>query len=875
MCSSDKKCGCRCVDETDTDTKNCKKICGIQYSTAEQAFSCAIPNPPEWPPLLQVPRQEFRAVRTGKSSTDLPKESCRKTKSCPATVLFTGQNQDFATSVSQNFFTNSSILNMFVPISSTNTSTADILNSLSQLSLGTDADTDLTRFLEPGFFSGRPIYTIHSTCNASNSKYQVNIPILQNSRVIKIDVECVRAQNVWYEKDSLVNDVLFDGYRQASDDGSINEIMSAYDFLNCSSKNFNVDISYNSSLKGETLMENPPSLLRIIRSVNVVSNAYLQTMKGSLFKMVLKFTKEMPKPATEISLDIISFIAPIFFTWIIELLLPVFLTYLIYEKQNKLRIMMKMHGLGDGPYWLISYGYFLLTSIIYAVLLVTFGSFIGLKIFNMNDRSIQFVFFFSCINLQIALAFFIATFFSNVKSAQGIAYIYVFASGLLGDILFRTFVTDITFPKNGIIAMELIPTFSLYRGFYELGQYAFAGNYMGTSGMSWKNLNDGRNGMKESIIIMVVEWFIILLLAYYLDHLALSGSSFRRNWHQIFRKKNKLSSCSIQTLERQETEINVDDSIPDIAQEWMEVENFVHDQGTHYSVVSDNLKKTYPAQDGNPKKLAMIGLISPTSGNAFVHGHSIQTDMKKIYTSMGVCPQHDLLWETLTAREHLLFYGRLKNLKGSALIEAVEESLRSVNLFNGGVADKQSRKYSGGMKRRLSVAISLIGDPKVVYMDEPSTGLDPASRNSLWNAVKAAKENRAIILTTHSMEEAEVLCDRLGIFVDGTMQCIGNAKQLRARYGGSYIFTMTTSGTEAEQQVENLVLHLSPNAQKIYQISGTQKFEIPKQDVKISDIFKSVEVAKKKFSIQAWGISDTTLEDVFIKVAKIEDSITY
>lgn len=84
---------------------------------------------------------------------------------------------------------------------------------------------------------------------------------------------------------------------------------------------------------------------------------------------------------------------------------------------------------------------------------------------------------------------------------------------------------------------------------------------------------------------------------------------------------------------------------------------------------------------------------------------------------------------------------------------------------------------------------------------------------------------------------------------------------------------MTTSGTEAEQQVENLVLYLSPNAQKIYQISGTQKFEIPKQDVKISDIFKSVDDAKKKFSIQAWGISDTTLEDVFIKVAKTENSI--
>ena len=74
-----------------------------------------------------------------------------------------------------------------------------------------------------------------------------------------------------------------------------------------------------------------------------------------------------------------------------------------------------------------------------------------------------------------------------------------------------------------------------------------------------------------------------------------------------------------------------------------------------------------------------------------------------------------------------------------------------MNLFNGGVADKQSGKYSGGMKRRLSVAISLIGDPKVVYMDEPSTGLDPASRNNLWNVVKRAKQNRAIILTSNSL----------------------------------------------------------------------------------------------------------------------------
>ena len=194
-----------------------------------------------------------------------------------------------------------------------------------------------------------------------------------------------------------------------------------------------------------------------------------------------------------------------------------------------------------------------------------------------------------------------------------------------------------------------------------------------------------------------------------------------------------------------------------------------------------------------------------------------------------MCPQHDLLWETLTAREHLNFYGRLKRLRGAALKAAVDDVLASVKLSD--VGKKRVSKYSGGawrayessglwfvsgsfdlghalyvlaqpqtagatqngmrpcagMKRRLSVAISLIGSPKVAYLDEPSTGLDPASRRNLWNVVKREKAGKAVILTTHSMEEAEVLCDRLGIFVGGRLVCIGNPKQLTSRYGGYYV----------------------------------------------------------------------------------------
>ncbi|CAI9266699.1 unnamed protein product [Lactuca saligna] len=361
--------------------------------------------------------------------------------------------------------------------------------------------------------------------------------------------------------------------------------------------------------------------------------------------------------------------------------------------------------------------------------------------------------------------------------------------------------------------------------------------------------------------------------------------------------RNPLSSFRLPSLQRKGSKVYIELEKPDIVQEKERVELSLLEQDKSHAIVCDNLKKVYPGRDGNPEKLAvrglslalstgecfgmlgpngagktsfinmMIGLVKPSSGTAYVRGLDIRSDMDEIYANMGVCPQHDLLWETLTGREHLLFYGRLKNLKGAVLTQAVEESLRSMNLLNGGIADKQVGKYSGGMKRRLSVAISLIGDPKVVYMDEPSTGLDPTSRKNLWNVVKRAKQNCAIILTTHSMEEAENLCDRLGIFVDGRLQCVGNPKELKGRYGGSYVFTMTTSSNH-EADVENIVKGLSPYAKKIYDISGTQKFELPKEAIKIADVFRAVENAKSRFVVQAWGITDTTLEDVFIKVAR-------
>ena len=148
-----------------------------------------------------------------------------------------------------------------------------------------------------------------------------------------------------------------------------------------------------------------------------------------------------------------------------------------------------------------------------------------------------------------------------------------------------------------------------------------------------------------------------------------------------------------------------------------------------------------------------------------------------------------------------------------------------------------------------------------------STGLDPASRRNLWDVVDHAKQDKAIILTTHSMEEAEVLCDRLGIFVDGKLVCIGNPKELSSRYGGYYMFTISVNEEDSAKALA-FVKSMAPNATQTYAIAGTFKYQIPMTDIQLSQVFDRVSQAiKSGLNVIDWGIHNASLEDVFIHLA--------
>ncbi|KAM3316743.1 hypothetical protein ACQJBY_034716 [Aegilops geniculata] len=432
------RCGCACVDAVRAADGSCRRSeCGVQYSTQDQVATCPVPIPPRWPAVLQLPPPESRAVGTASQPLDgLPGPACRDTRSCPAAFLVTGGNRSLAQSLSGQLF----------PALTSPLNFSDYLHTLSKIVPGSDAPASFRQFLEPSFTPGNTLYIVQPRCR---SNFSQTVSVNAGPKPLKLNVDCIQGLSLWRESASVINDELFKGYRQQRESGGrkANEFAAGYDFLSTNTDGLDISIWFNSTYNNNTGVFEM-ALLRVPRLVNMVSNAYIKFLRGSEAEMLLEYVKDMPKVGSELKLDLSSLLGALFFTWIIELLFPVILTYLVYEKQQKLKIMMKMHGLKAGPYWMITYTYFFALSALYMILFVTFGSLIGLGFFTTNDYSIQIVFYFIYINLQIALAFFAASFFSSVKIATVVGYIYVFGSGLLGAFLLRFFIQDNSFPKG-------------------------------------------------------------------------------------------------------------------------------------------------------------------------------------------------------------------------------------------------------------------------------------------------------------------------------------------------------------------------------------------------------------------------------------------
>ncbi|KAF9377013.1 ATP-binding cassette sub- A member 1 [Podila verticillata] len=322
-------------------------------------------------------------------------------------------------------------------------------------------------------------------------------------------------------------------------------------------------------------------------------------------------------------------------------------------------------------------------------------------------------------------------------------------------------------------------------------------------------------------------------------------------------------------------------------------------------------------QNGAGKSTTMnmlSGLTKSTGGDALFYGLSMNSEMAEIRSMMGVCPQHDILFDDLTAEEHIQLYAGLKNVPKDEIPQLTEDRLKAVRLWK--VKDRLSHTYSGGMKRRLSMVISTLGDPKIIFLDEPTTGMDPTNRRHVWSFIEKFKQGRIIILTTHSMEEADILGDRICVMAHGRLRAIGNSIHLKNKFGAGYRISIMTDPSTTEQvkaivesKVPGAILKDDSAGALLYQfppssmasipqlvqwLEGTDTAEIASSssggnsknnsgrntplppvnapsnnlDIHANNALANNTGRAPKVNALQWGISQTSLEDVFLKLIR-------
>lgn len=177
----------------------------------------------------------------------------------------------------------------------------------------------------------------------------------------------------------------------------------------------------------------------------------------------------------------------------------------------------------------------------------------------------------------------------------------------------------------------------------------------------------------------------------------------------------------------------------------------------------------------------LCGITEPTGGNAWLSGKSIVTELRAVKGIIGVSPQETAVAPNLTVKENLELMCGVHGFSGNVKKQKVCELLKSFGLSD--TAGKRAAKLSGGWQRRLSIAMALISEPEILFLDEPTLGLDVIARSELWELVRSFKGEKTVILTTHYLEEAEALSDRIGIMKDGRLLRVGTAAEIKAAAG--------------------------------------------------------------------------------------------
>ncbi|XP_025262178.1 ATP-binding cassette sub-family A member 5 isoform X3 [Camponotus floridanus] len=582
------------------------------------------------------------------------------------------------------------------------------------------------------------------------------------------------------------------------------------------------------------------------------------------------------------------------------LALSQFITYLLIlivgEKENKIKEGMKIMGLNDSVFWLswfIIYSVFVfLLSAVGVVLLFT------LQMFQHTHFLPIFLLVVLYSFSVIMFAFMITPFFDKSRTAGVLGNFAVTILSLMYFI--QVFVDDSSSVSFWLVSL-LSPT-----GVALAMDKALVLDLQG-EGVNFDNLWSGPGiPFGGSLIMMTLDIFLYACLAYYLDSVIPSEYGTKKPpwfcfvpgfWCQRKVQRNSLqvpssNGESNSFIPGEETNRDVEPVVREMkGREAIRIADLYKSyhkcrkpeikavNGINLTIYEGQITAILGHNGAGKTTLFNIltGLTSPTAGTALIFGYDVRdsNDMRAIRSMTGVCPQHDILFDLLTPREHLEFFAAVRGIPHSMIQHEVKKTLKDIDLVEK--ADTFAKYLSGGQKRKLSVGIAIIGDPKIIILDEPTAGVDPYSRRQMWSFLQSRRHGKVILLTTHFMDEADILADRKAVISKGKLRCCGSSLFLKNKFGIGYHLTLVLEGNAREHAINRLVMSHVSKAEKARRHGRELSFILPHNSVEnFASLFTAIEheikTRSSRLGISSYGVSMTTLEEVFLHLEKDEET---
>ncbi|KAJ7993627.1 hypothetical protein DPEC_G00256600 [Dallia pectoralis] len=597
--------------------------------------------------------------------------------------------------------------------------------------------------------------------------------------------------------------------------------------------------------------------------------------------------------------------------------------HIVAEKEHRLKEVMKMMGLNNAVHWVAWFitGFVQLSiSVTALTAILKYG-----RVLLHSDIFIIWLFLSIYAIATIMFCFLVSVIYSKAKLASacgGIVYFLSYVPYMYVAIREEVAHDKITAFEKCIASLMSTTAFGLGSKYFALYEVAGVGIQWRTINQSPVEGDDFNLGL--SMVMLIIDAFVYGVLTWYIEAVHPGMYGLPRPWYFPLQKSYWLSSGRVETWEWPwvgGARLSVMEEDQACAMEHRRSEEMrgFEEEPSHLPLVVciDKLTKVYKTgnklalnklslnlhedqvvsflgHNGAGKTTTMsilTGLFPPTSGSATIYGHDIRTDMERIRQNLGMCPQHNVLFDKLSVEEHLWFYSKLKGMAEEDIRKETDKMIDDLELNNKRHSLVQT--LSGGMKRKLSVAIAFVGGSRAVILDEPTAGVDPYARRAIWDLILKYKQGRTILLSTHHMDEADLLGDRIAIISHGKLKCCGSPLFLKSTYGDGYKLTLVKKQSESqapstqspsstscspcsEARVTQFIRQFVGSCLLVSNSNTELSYVLPSEAVKkgcFERLFQALEQNLEILALTSFGVMDTTLEEVFLKVSEEDQSL--